>query len=408
MVLYLGIFVALYLCGTLAFFVTQRALGKPLSFRQVIWPPAWKEYPQVQSRFFFEKARKDITARAINEAIIDLSLAYQLDPKNYAAGFTLTQLCQIGQPGLADQIFAQLVREHPSKRTTTLVAWYQALLLRGDFTAIRTLAAEALRSDDPARESSWLHAILFAHRCEPDAEALTQLATDPKLTPQARALLGLELRTQKLTPEETRLLLLNQPPAEASPYFDYYRVHRLISLGLPEEALAVMGEPSIRLGLGDRRAFWLDAHARLGWTEASRGEVLTLLAGSPDPKTIILLCAHLIRYPDRKLNDLLFARLRQIPLPASEASYATYIALLCTAGTNEDYDALQETAATLRQLAGNRFRVLADVVAFFRMRDPNTRIEAYLPSLQPQPIEITYALLQRFHHAPPRRPEAVR
>jgi hypothetical protein len=51
----------------------------------------------------------------------------------------------------------------------------------------------------------------------------------------------------------------------------------------------------------------------------------------------------------------------------------------------------------VRQIAGNRFRTLDDVVAFFRTRDINARIEAHLPALQPQPIEITYALLQRFH-----------
>jgi hypothetical protein len=52
-------------------------------------------------------------------------------------------------------------------------------------------------------------------------------------------------------------------------------------------------------------------------------------------------------------------------------------------------------------LTGNRYRALDDVVAFFRTRDPNARIETYLHSLQPQPIEITYALLQRFHLTPP-------
>jgi hypothetical protein len=45
---------------------------------------------------------------------------------------------------------------------------------------------------------------------------------------------------------------------------------------------------------------------------------------------------------------MLFARLRQTPLPASETSYSTYIALLCAAGANDDYDALKETAATIR------------------------------------------------------------
>lgn len=405
MVVYLSALVALYFGGTLAFFVTQGALGKPLSFRQVVWPPAWKEFPQVQSRYFFEKARTAIAARAINEAVIDLSLAYQLDPKNYAAGFTLAQLCQIGQPGLADQIYAQLVREHPAERASTLVAWYQALLLRGDFTAIRTLAAEALKSDDPARASSWLHALIFAQRCEPDAEVFSRLAADPKLPPQNRELLALELRTQKLPLDEIRLILLSQQSSAASPYFDYYRVQRLISLGLPEEALAVMGDPAIRLGAGDRRAFWLDAHARMGWTEISRREVLTMLTGSPDSRTVTLLCAHLIRYPDRKLNDLLFERLRLTPLEASEANYSTYIALLCAAGTNDDFGALQETADTIRRMAGNHFRALDDVVTFFRMRDPNARIETHLPALQPQPIEITYALLQRFHHTPLNRPK---
>jgi hypothetical protein len=372
-------------------------VGKPLSLRQVVWPPAWKEYPQVQSRYFFEKARSALAAKAINEAIINLSLAYQLDSRNYVAGFTLAQLCQIGQPMLTDQIYAQLAREHPTERPQTLVAWYQALLLRGDFKTIRTLAAEGLRSDEPVRASSWLHALIFAQRCEPDTATLAQLVADPKIPPQTRDILALELRTQTLPPAETRLILLRPPGIGASPYFDYYRVRRLVDLGFPEDALALLGDPAARLGSNDRRAFWLDAHARMGWTETDRREVMAILTGSFEANTIVLLSAHLIRHPDVKLTESLFSLLRQRPLPANDTNYATAIALLCAAGSNDDATALKDATATVRQIAGNRFRTLDDVVAFFRTRDINARIEAHLPALQPQPIEITYALLQRFH-----------
>jgi hypothetical protein len=394
---YLAGLAVLYFGGAFSFFAAQRAVGKPLSLRQVVWPPAWKEYPQVQSRYFFEKARSALAAKAINEAIINLSLAYQLDSRNYVAGFTLAQLCQIGQPMLTDQIYAQLAREHPTERPQTLVAWYQALLLRGDFKTIRTLAAEGLRSDEPVRASSWLHALIFAQRCEPDTATLAQLVADPKIPPQTRDILALELRTQTLPPAETRLILLRPPGIGASPYFDYYRVRRLVDLGFPEDALALLGDPAARLGSNDRRAFWLDAHARMGWTETDRREVMAILTGSFEANTIVLLSAHLIRHPDVKLTESLFSLLRQRPLPANDTNYATAIALLCAAGSNDDATALKDATATVRQIAGNRFRTLDDVVAFFRTRDINARIEAHLPALQPQPIEITYALLQRFH-----------
>ena len=123
----------------------------------------------------------------------------------------------------------------------------------------------------------------------------------------------------------------------------------------------------------------------------------TAIAAKAEPTTIILLSAHLIRYPDVKLTESLFSLVSEHPLPANDANYATTIALLCAAGSNDDAAALTEATVMVRQITGSRFRTLDDVVAFFRTRDPNARIEAHLPALQPQPIEITYALLQRFH-----------
>ena len=396
---------AFFLCGAVSFFVVQRALGKPLSLRQVVWPPAWKEYPQVQSRYFFEKARAAIANKAINDAVADLSVAYQLDPKNYVAGFTLAQICQIGQPELAERIYGQLVRDHLAQRSATLVAWYQALLTRGDFKAIRLLAAEALKSDDPARASSWLHTLVFAQRRDPSAETLKRLIADPLLPPQARTILELELRAQDSPSDEVRTTLLRQELADTYPYFDYYRVQRLIELGYPEDALGLMGNSGARLGSTDRRALWLDAHATMGWTDAARREVAAMLGSSPDQQMLVSLCAHLIRHPDHTLSENLFARLRQIPLPSVEANYGTFIALMCAAGVNDDQTALREMAATVRLIAGNRFRSLDDVVMFFRAQDEKARIETHLPALQPQPIEITYALLQHFHRTTFVRPK---
>lgn len=398
--------VALYLCGAVSFFVAQRVVGKPLSLRQVVWPPAWKEYPQVQSQYFFEKARAAVASKEINEAVADLAVAYQLDPTNYVAGFTLAQLCQIGQPELAERVYGQLAHDHPAQRSATLVAWYQALLSRGDFKAIRALAVEALKSDDPARASSWLHALIFAQRCDPNAEAVARLLADPSLPPQARAILNLELRGQNSPPDEVRIALLRQPAANAYPYFEYYRVQRLIEMGFPEDALGLLASPEMRLGSGDRRAFWLDAHATMGWTEAARREVAVMLGSSLTPQTIVTFCAHLIRHPDHALSESLFARLRQTPLPSVDANYSTFIALMCAAGINDDQTALREMAASIRLIAGNRFRALDDVVMFFREHDENARIEIHLPALQPQPIEITYALLQYFHRPPSSRPKS--
>jgi hypothetical protein len=350
----------------------------------------------VQSRFFAEKARVALEQKNINEAMLSLSLAYQLDRRNYAAGFTLAQLWQIGQPALADQVYAQLARDHPEKRAATLTAWYQSLLMRTDFTAIRLLATDALKVD-AAHADAWLHALIFSLRREPDAVAQQKLVDDPGLNEDARALFALDLRTQEKASEAGRRVLLSAPTDLTYSYYHYYRAYRLIELGFPSDALGLLERHGSRLSSRDRLVLWLEACSAAGWTEGTRGEVARLLGTQPGAGIVELICAHLVRHPDRGLFMMLVDRLRAAPLSLTENHYSAYISLLCAAGAVGDLSELREATLKVKQLAGTRFEALDLVEAFFRSPGANARIEACLPALQPLPIEMTYALIERYY-----------
>ena len=396
---YGGGLLAVYLLVTLAIFGVRRAVGYKIDYWTIAWPPAWKTMPNVKSEFFTNKARTALAANNINEAVISLSLAYQLNPQNYSAGFTLAQLSQVSQPGMADRVYGQLLRDHPKQRPATLTAWYQALLLRGDFPAIVLLCVDALKIDPP-HAGAWTHGLVFALRREPQAADLGRLLNDPELPAETHAVLSLEKLTTGGS-DETRRAVLLQPPAIRSAYMDYYRVRRLIELGAANDALKVLQSVAPRLQGRDHVALQLDAHAALGMQSILRTETEALLRGEITAPLIEALCVHLIRNPNTELVKLVFARLREKPFPANEANYSLYTSLLCAAGVSGDQRELRELIATTRQIVGGDYKSLSAVEAFFRDR-AGSRIEPYLPILQPLPIEVTYALLERFYR--PRTP----
>ncbi|MGC4074180.1 MAG: hypothetical protein QM760_17035 [Nibricoccus sp.] len=393
--IYGGTIVSLYLVATLGYFTLQRVIGIPVSYVTIAYPPHWPRIDLARSEYFSKRADHALLNGQIGDAEKSLALAYSLDPRNYPAALKLALLYQHTQPALSDNIYARLLHEHPAQRPTTATAWFQALLLRADYATIIPLAVTAL-SADPAHEAAWTNALLFALRHSP-VEKTEALSLSSELPLAPRAILALELTAHAQMPENARLTLLQAN--FASPYFDYYRVSRLIQLGFPADARSLL-KTSPGLSARDRVALSLEATAALGWQSVLDSDIERLLSAPPSPAVCEILAVHFIHHPDRTRLARVFAAVEKNPLPATDAGYSASMALLAAAGVNQDPALLKAASDSVQKLAGGRFRTLALIEAFFLQPRRNARIEAILPALQPLSAELNYALLERYDQAP--------
>jgi hypothetical protein len=122
---------------------------------------------------------------------------------------------------------------------------------------------------------------------------------------------------------------------------------------------------------------------------------------TPSANTVELLCAHLVRHPNRDLLATLLTALRRSPLPAVAPNYSAYTALLCATGAAGDFESFHEALATARKITGGDFKALSVVETFFRETKKDVRVETYLPALQPLPLDVIYAMLERYYRSRP-------
>lgn len=388
----------LYLTATLAVFVFLRTIGYRVTYPGVLWPPAWSQFIGIRSELFLQKYEAASAAGDMQGALMSLSTAYSLTPQNHAAGYRLAQLWQVGQPGLSDQIYRRLLTDHPARADATAQTWFRALLARGDFAAIETLAGERIAADTE-RSGAWLNAFLVANRRTGDAAARQRLKAIPALPADARFLLTLREALAAPASRGDKRALLLKAVDEASSGLAFFHVCReLIARGYAQEALQWMDRRPGVLGMRDLLALRLDALAALGWTITLRSEVDNLLVETPGAILLEVLSAHLIRYPDATLRGKLFARLERDSPPVNGESYAAYLSLFCAAGAGRDTPRLDWVATKIKGILKTDFKSLDAVGAALLSAKSGARIENYLPALQPLPLEVSYALFD--HYAP--------
>lgn len=389
-----------YLAATLAVFVFLRSVGYGVTLPGVLWPPAWEKFTAIRSEFFLEKYRASVQAGDMQSALMSLSTAYSLEPQNYGAGRQLARLWQISQPLYSNQVYRRLINDHPDQAEATAQVWFRALLARGDFNGVESLAAERLLAA-PERSAAWLNAFLFANRRTADAKRRAALASNPALSATGRFLLALSEDLAALTDARDIRSRLLVAAAGAGDSLSFYHVCReLIARGSPAEALDWMERRSGLLGARDLVSLRLDALAALGWAGTLQNEVRSLLEAPAAPVIAELLSAHLIRYPDAAVRELVFTRFAESPFPADDAGYAAYLALFCAAGAGRDAPRVEWAASRIQALLGNDFRGLGAVGASLLDGNRTRRIENYLPALQPLSLEVTYALFE--HYSPVR------
>jgi hypothetical protein len=385
----------IYLAGAIGIFIFLRIIGYPVSIFHVTWPGLWYRVPQARSAYFFEKGNQAFAAGHVREGLLYFDNAYKFDPSNYLAGLALARNYQTTRPVVSDALFTRLYREHPGQRSATAQDWFRALLARGDFAQVTTLAGHELIADS-FHASAWMRAMIFATRQLRDDTPLRALlgGTDPLIKPW-RTLLETELLLQSAQNAAARASLLRPWPLNSPPYSLYYQVENLLSLGENFAALDQLGRSVGRLDDETALALRLAAYARAGLQPQLSYEFNTLLSRPLTPPIIKLLSAHLIRYPDPVLFQNFYAKFQRAQLPLNTENAGAYLSVLCVAGVHHDRARLEQQITLLKALASASFVRLNLVADFFNNESAAQRISSFLPIL-PVPLEVTYALLDRY------------
>jgi hypothetical protein len=386
---------ALYLAGALGVFVFLRSIGYPVSILHLAWPGLWYRVPQVRSAYFFEKGNQAFAAGRIKEGLLYFDNAYKFDPANYLAGLALARNYQTTHTAISDAVFTRLYYEHPRQRAATAQDWFRALLARGDFPKVAELAARELIAD-PGHASPWMRALVFATRQTGDAAPLTALlaSKDPAAAPWHQ-LITTELVARG--PDRNALArALRAPwPLNAPAYARYYQIEGLIALGDHFNALDQLGRQVGRLDEETALGLRLAAYARAGSKSQLTYEFNVLLTRPLTPPVIKLLTAHLVRYPDPALFAHLYDKFERANLPLTTDNAGSHFSVLCVAGVHQDRVRLRALILRLKDLASASFLRLNLVEDFFNNESPAKRISTFLPIL-PVPLEVTYALLERY------------
>lgn len=400
---YGGTLLAIYLAGAVAVFACLRTIGYPISIVHVTWPGLWYRVPQARGWFFFDRSNRAFAEGKTAEGLLYLSNAYEFDPGNYAVGLTLAKNYQAARPLASDQIFAQLLRNHPAEHSATAQEWFRALLARGNFGKVAELArGETLA--DPAHAYVWMRALLFATRQTGDDSPLrTLLAASSPAAALWHQLIETELLVRAGRSREARAALSHSWPAIPSAnteFMLYYRVRTLTALGESMDALDMLLRTPVRLDDEAAATLTLDACAAAGAQRSLQTEIDRILAPKLDLPRIKILCAHLIRWPDAKTFARLCDKVELDQVPLNTDSAGVWFSLLCTAGAVGDLARLHALVVMLKQASNSAFVALNAVESFFRGETSIQRITTLLPVL-PLPLEINYALIERYPGPPP-------
>ncbi len=393
-----------YLVLTLTAFIALRVIGYPVNYFTVAWPPAWSHLNEARAHYFSDKGRAALQVGNIKEAVFSFTLAHDLSPRDYDTSFILASLWQITQPELSDQYSKQLLDVYPQRADVTADAWHRALLARGDYQRIKLLAAQQLMRTDPAHAGYWMHALLFACQRTHDVAPLrTLLAQSPPLDAQWRRLLAAELLVRTAPVDQAVAALRPVWPEATHPFVPFFQVSSLIALGQGRIALDLLDNYGSRVRDDERFRLRLDAFATLGWPSLLAGDVELLLTAPPAGPVIELLGTHLTAHPDAAILQRVLQRLREAPLALTPENQPAFAALFCAAGVAGDFPLMHEMAGNLTKTNAATARTLAAFEEFFRGQSAQHRVEGFLPSL-PLPLELTYAMLERYPTPPQLKP----
>jgi hypothetical protein len=108
-----------------------------------------------------------------------------------------------------------------------------------------------------------------------------------------------------------------------------------------------------------------------------------------------LVSIHLVRHPDSAVLAALGQCLQRSHLPVDASTYAANTALFLACGVSGDWDQMHATAVRLKEIAGSRMSRLEAIESYFQQK-PAAGIENILPMLPALPLDLVYALFDRY------------
>ncbi|MCC6414351.1 MAG: hypothetical protein IT582_00355 [Opitutaceae bacterium] len=379
------------------FYSAMRGIGYQVTWRQVLWPPAWSELRAVRADLFIKQAREKYAAGGVREAIQALVVAHQLNPAHFQVTMLLAQFYQAGSPQQSDQLYRQLMDSHPERREEIAQAWFQGLLARGRMDAIAELAKMRLL-DNPAQPAVWTYALRFAARHQPGVVDLAALGRDSAVPAPARAVLALAGRVQDLPAAEARRVLLDTLPVADFPFDRVYRVDALTRLGYPQDALNLLAAGRRELSGRDVARLIFAAYAQMGDRARLKAEFAALLSPErrPGAGEFTLLAVHVVDFPNAELAAMLVAALPRLPTVPADAWLQAAVAVFCAAGSVGDEAGMVEVKRIIQASYDIKLTSLDGLRFYFLKQSGISRIESILPSINPLSLELNYALLDRY------------
>lgn len=392
-----GTVATLVVLAVLTLFGLMRLIGYEVSVRQIVWPPAWSELRGVRAQLFIQQARDHYAKGEVREALTALSVAFELEPSNYRVGMMLAQFYQAGGPGLADDMYARMLREQPEHRTETARVWFRSLLVRGRLTDVAELSRRQLEAE-PQQASAWTHALVFSARHLNRPELLEEAAADQEVPEGVRPTLLLAAQVQRASPEAAKVLLLRNPGLGVAAYDRVYRIETLLRLGWPEDAMNLLRASRAQLGGRDVARLAFAIYAVAGERERLAREFDALLAPNRDLQAneLSLLALHLVAHPDPQLLEKVTAALERVPRTPVEARLEVCFVVFCAAGVQGDKERMQLARTQISDTIAMSLGGLAKLEQFFLDPRPQRRIEFLLPQQSSMSLELNYALLERY------------
>ena len=385
---------ALYLAAAIGVFIFLRSIGYPITIVHLVWPGSWHHVTEARASYFLERSQRAFAAGRPAEGVLYLSNAYEFDPANATIGLALAQTLQLGQPARSNEIYRHLMSGHPATRAVIAQSWFRALLARGDFIGVQSLARTQV-VEDPTQAGVWMRALVFATRQTRNRVPLRELQ-ESSASPARRwrPVVETEILLQAGKKSAARASL-EQTWSNIPPYGYYYQLNELIALGEGLAAIDLLGKYGGQIDDTARATLLLEAYATLDVPQSRQRLVDALLSSPLNLPTVNLLAAHLIRHPDRAILDELFTAFARAKFSVGADNLESYLALYCAAGVAGDWGKLQTIATAIRQRGSGSSITLSLAEAFFRGQTTQTRIAGLLPAL-PMPLEVHYALLEHY------------
>jgi hypothetical protein len=370
-----------------------RSAGYTIPWHYVAWPGNWSEVHRLQADQLVGRAKDFLRRGDLKAAQLALATARQLNPEAHEASLLIAELKRLEAPATSDAIFRDVITRAPDLASAAARRWCTLLVARGDFVAVRALAAERLRREPISTAPFWTEALLFAdQRAIPD-ETVAALAADTTLNTTVRDALHV-VAGARLSRSNEQQQRLEQIADRALLGTGEVAALALVSrhLGLSNLTTRILRSapaefaPALRLQLELELIASPAEHARA---------LAQLLQLAPETGALTLVANELLRRPDAALLEQLLRRLESADAARSgKVDVPLRLATFSAVAASGDAAQRDRAVALVAAAAGGNFpgaKVLTNALSSRTAPTPGS----WAPLLDPVPLSTLYAIHER-------------